>query len=203
MPSLQYKYPRIYDIGIRITHRPKVLKEFYKAVGSKVSVFDVAAGYGGMSRYISSENLYSGIDLNDISLRYAKKHGINIRKGNIFDQTAYTKSDVLILVDVVHHINPDKLSALFDLVFTNSQKRVVIMEPAFVNLQAKYGFLGKIIDKILMKLDDDGVNKIDNWYSESEYLALIKGRFGSKHGKDFSVTTKKINPYYLIIYTRK
>lgn len=203
MPGLQYRFPKIYDLGIRLIHRPKVLNEFKKLVGTNVSVFDVAAGFGRMSRYIDSSNSYQGIDLNPVSLRYAKEQGINIVKGDIFDPKAYIKSDVIILVDVVHHMDPSKLTELFDLVFAHARKKVVIMEPSFVNLQEKYGLVGKLMDWVLMKLDSDGINDISSWFTKEEYLDLMNHKFNSKLGSKFTVSIDHISPYNLVTYTKK
>lgn len=202
MASFQYRHPKIYDAGIRLTQRPKILKEFKRQVGKNNSVFDVAAGYGRMASYVDETNEYQGIDLNDISIIHARKLNLNVKKGNIFDKDSYKKCDVYILVDVVHHIEPDKLVNLFNLVFSSAKSKVVILEPSFVNLEAKYGFIGKYIDKILMKLDNDGINTITKWYTEEEYQELIDSRFSSKFGNDFSVRVQKINPYYIITYEK-
>jgi SAM-dependent methyltransferase len=202
MPSFQYSHPKLYDLAIRITQNKKILTEFNKQVGKNNSVFDIAAGYGRMSRYIDSSNSYSGIDLNEISLEYAEKHGYKVSKGNIFDPKAYTKNDVLILVDVVHHIKPEKLTELFDLVFLNAKKRVIILEPSFVNLEKKYGIVGKYIDKALMKLDNDGINTIEKWFTELEYEDLLTNKFNSKYGKDFDVKVQRITPYYIVTYRK-
>ncbi|MEX0877655.1 MAG: class I SAM-dependent methyltransferase [Candidatus Spechtbacterales bacterium] len=200
---LQYKYPWIYKILIPIIHRKSVLKIFSEEVGKNVSVFDVACGFGQMEKYIDSSNVYSGIDLNEEFIIYAQKRGRQVEKGNIFDPGAYKKSDTVVLVDVVHHIPEKKLKELFDLVYSNAKERVVVMEPAFLNLKSRYGVFGGIVDWVFKKLDSDGVNEIERWFNEEEYIALFENRFGSREGNQFKLRLKKIHPYFIATFYKK
>lgn len=199
---IQYKYPFVYKLFIPITHRKSVLSTFKNEVGKNVDIFDVAAGFGQMSKYIDVTNTYYGIDLNKKYVRYANKRGRCIVLGDIFDKKAYVGKDVFILVDVIHHLPPQKLSQLFDLVFEHAKKRVVILEPAFLNLGSKYGVFGSIMDWMFKKLDNDGVNKIEHWMSEKEYEKLFQKRFGSSRGDEFRVKVLKKYPYFVVTYSK-
>jgi cyclopropane fatty-acyl-phospholipid synthase-like methyltransferase len=201
--GIQYRHPLLYRALIPLIHRRSVIREFKKQVGKNVSVFDIAAGFGGMSKNIDQTNTYSGIDLNKTFVEYGRKKGKNIKFKSIFDPEAYSPNDVLILVDVIHHIPAAKLQQLFDLVFRHANKRVVILEPAFLNLQEKYGAAGTMIDWLMKKFDSDGVNEIQNWMNQEEYSQLFENRFGSVEGKDFTVNIQTIYPYYLVTYTKK
>jgi hypothetical protein len=200
--GIQYKYPWIYGLSIKIIHRGPVLKEFKKQVGEHVSVFDVAAGFGNMAHFIDDSNTYSGIDLNQTYVEYAQRHGLNVQIGDIFDGRAYRPHEVTMLVDVVHHMPEGTLKILFDNVFKNTRKRVVILEPAFLNLEERYGRVARPIDWALRKLDGDGVNTIERWYSEKEYLDLFETKFSSVQGRPFTVHVLKIYPYFIVTYTR-
>lgn len=200
---LQYKYPRLYQLLIPIIHRRAVLKEFSKEVGKNGAIFDVAAGFGQMARYIDSSNTYQGIDLNTKYVDFGCRQGRDLKVRDIFDRMAYPNSDVLILVDVIHHLPKERLSELFDLVYAHARRRVVILEPAFLNLGKRYGVFGALIDWVFKKLDDDGINKIEHWMSESEYQELLEKRFGSQRGKPFGLRVKKIYPYFIITFARK
>lgn len=200
--GLQYKYPWIYKAFIKITHTRPVLKEFNRQVGTHASVFDIAAGFGLVATHIDKSNSYTGIDLNDAYIKHAKQHGRNVRRGDILDAKQYAPHDVFTLVDIVHHLPHDKLTELFDLVFHHAKKRVVILEPAFVNLEDKYGKIARPIDWLFKKIDSDGVNTIERWLTEDEYTRLFQNKFSSAHGKPFEVRVKKIFPYYIVSYTR-
>jgi SAM-dependent methyltransferase len=202
-PGIQYRHPWIYSLFIPLIHRPSVVAAFRREVGKRNRVFDIAAGFGQMAKYIDPSNTYSGIDLNQTYIDHAKARGLEIRRGSIFDAKQYMPHDVSILVDVVHHMPHNKLPELFDLIFKHAGKRVVILEPSFVNFEKRLGRLGRPIDWMLKKLDSDGVNDIDHWLSEAEYTELFTSKFRSKHGDKFTLKIEQIHPYYLVTYTRK
>ena len=200
---IQYKSPQLYEFFISFLYSKKLLKQFTKEVDKNRTVFDVAAGYGRMSRFIDSSNSYYGIDLNKKFVEYGKKHGINLEIKNIFDSAAYKKSDVFIVVDIVHHLSTENLKKLFDLIFNHANQKVIVIEPAFVNFSVSYGLLGRLIDWFFGKIDDDGLNKITHWFSGDEYKNLFKSRFGSKYGSNFSVSYNRYGAHYLAVFIRK
>lgn len=201
--GIQYRHPSIYKLLVPIIHRKSVIATFKQEVGKNVSVQDIAAGFGCMAQYIDESNTYRGFDLNDRFVEYGQKLGLDIAKASIFDTGAYKMSDVSVLVDVVHHIPQDKLSKLFDLVFKHTTQRVIILEPAFLNLSKRYGKIAAPIDWLMRLLDSDGVNKIDRWLTEKEYMALFESRFGSIHGKGFRPVVKKVYPYYVVTFHKE
>ncbi len=201
--GLQYRFIWLYRLLVPIIHRKTVKNSFKKAVGKNVSVFEVACGFGQMADYLDSTTSYIGIDLNKKFVKYGQNRDRDLRLADIFDSTSYETSDVLTLVDIIHHMPENKLPDLFNIIFRFTKKRVVILEPAFVNLESRYGLFGKIIDWILKKLDSDGFNSIERWYSEAEYSELYNSRFGSKYADDYRLTVKKVWPYNLVIYSRK
>lgn len=198
----QYKHPRIYDFLISFIYPKELLDKFSAEVGKNNSVFDIAAGYGRMSNFIDPSNSYYGIDLNKIFIDHGRKSGLNLEVKNIFDETSYKKSDVFILVDVIHHLSRAKLQELFNLIFKYADKKVVVIEPAFVNLSSKYGTSGQIMDWFFRKMDDDGFNKINRWFTDEEYSELFDKKFDSQHGNDFSIRRQKVSNHYLVTFTR-
>lgn len=201
--GLQYKFIWLYRLLIPLIHRRSVKQDFYKAVGKNVSVFDVACGFGQTSHYLDASTRYSGIDLNKKFVQHAQKRGKDVKLANIFESSSYKHSDVITLVDIIHHMPESKLPALFNNIFRFAGKKVVILEPAFFDLKNRFGLFGGIIDWLFKKLDSDGFNTIERWYSEAEYKKMFDERFGSKHGSAFDVTVKKVWPYNLIVYSRK
>ncbi len=201
--GLQYKFIWVYRLLIPLIHRRSVKQSFSKAVGKHVSVFDVACGFGQTSHYLDVTTRYCGIDLNKKFVEYAQKKGKDVQPANIFERASYKHSDVITLVDIIHHMPEAKLPILFDNIFRFADKKVVILEPAFFDLKSRYGLFGGIIDWFFRKLDSDGFNTIERWYSAAEYKKMFDERFGSKHGDAFDVTVKKVWPYNLIVYTRR
>lgn len=196
----QYRHPRLYDFFIAWIYPPKLMKRVKELVGKDKSIFEVAAGYGRMADYIDSSSRYSGIDLNPFFLNYAKKKARNVTRGDMFNPASYYRSDVILLVDGVHHIEKDRLRVLFDLIFTHAQERVVVVEPAFVNFGSRYGAPGRILDKFLLWFDNDGFNRINRWFTDEEYSQLFQSRFGSALGKSFAVQHEKIANHHVVVF---
>ena len=200
---LQYRHPKIYDYLISFLYSDRLLKRFSETVGKHKKVFDVAAGYGRMSRFIDTSNSYYGIDLNRKFVEHGQTEGVNLEIKNIFDPQAYKESDIFVLVDIVHHLTPESLRQLFDLVFSHAKEKIIVIEPAFVNLSARHGFLGQLVDLFFKKIDDDGINKITRWFTEEEYIGLFKSKFGSALGHDFSLRYEKIDKHYFVVFVKQ
>ena len=199
----QYRHPRVYDFFSWFVYPKRLMSRFREEVGQNNSVFDVAAGYGRIVDFIDPTNSYSGIDLNEIFVRYGQKHGRNVVLGDILEKKSYKPSDIFILVDIVHHLSKEKLETLFDLVFEHAQKKVVILEPTFGRLGGRHGAFGKFADWFMKTMDYDGFNRITRWFTADEYTKLFDSRFGSAHGKYFSVRYEIIKNHYLITLTRR
>jgi SAM-dependent methyltransferase len=176
---------------------------FSKEIGKDQLVFDVAAGYGRIAHYIDPSNTYYGIDLNKIFVDYGTRQGVNLELKDIFDSASYKKANVFTLVDVVHHLSKEKLIALFDLIFQHTEKKVVIIEPAFVDMARKYGLIGRIVDWFFKTMDDDGFNTIHRWFSDQEYSDLFSTKFGSSYGVAFSLKIQIIANHYLVTFTHQ
>ena len=143
---IQYRYPKLYQLLVHKLLYPKELwGRLREEIGENASVFDVGAGYGYASRFLYPSNTYYGIDLNERFVRYGRKRGANLQVRDIFDPTAYTQSDVFLVIDVVHHFAIQKLEKLFDLIFRHTAKKVIVIDPAFVSIARRYGALGKIL----------------------------------------------------------
>lgn len=199
---IQYKFPTLYKHLIKLSHRKKLLEEFKKEVGKNNSVFDVAAGFGNMANFIDKSNSYYGIDINQNFIDYAAEKGIKVANKNIFKKSSYINSEVFVVVDVIHHLKNSELLELFDLIYSHANKKVIILEPCFLNLKSRHSMWGGVADKILMLLDNDGTNKIHSWPTQEEYQEMFKDRFGAKNGKNFTYNQKTIYPYWLVVYEK-
>lgn len=197
----QYRHPKLYDFLIRFLYTRKLLEKFREEVGREQEVFEVAAGYGRMAGIIDFSNQYYGIDLNEIFVRYGRGKGIHLELKDIFDPAAYRQSDVFVVVDILHHFSPEKLQKLFHLIFLHAKKKVIIMEPSFVNVAEKHGIIGRFLGWIFKIVDDDGFNKIEHWFTHEQYQELFQSRFGSQHGKNFQMKYQKIGGHYLVTFT--
>lgn len=197
---IQYRCPELYDFLISFIYPKKLLELFRQEVGKNKTVFEIAAGYGRMAKFIHSSNRYYGIDLNRNFVKFGRKKGLELEIKDIFDPQAYKKSDVYLVVDVVHHLPEKKLGRLFEMVFAHAKKKVIVIEPSFVNMESKYGVLGKLYDWFFKVIDYDGFNDISRWMTEKEYAALFQKRFGSAAGNSFSLRHQKIGNHHFAAF---
>ena len=199
---IQYRHPKIYDFLISFIYPKKLMGEICKEVGKNHSVLDVASGYGRMSKFIDSSNPYSGIDINKEFIRHGQSMGLDLKLADIFDSASYKQSDVILMIDVVHHLTSEKLKELFDIVFSYANKKVIVVEPAFTEIAPRYGLAGKVIGWFFRKMDDDGINKITHWFTRKEYEQMFKNHFNSEVGSKFLVSYRIVSNHHLVIFSR-
>jgi SAM-dependent methyltransferase len=173
MKSIFYKYPMLYDWGIRFLYFDglKILKSI---IGRKKSVFEPACGYGRMKKYMYSDCSYSGVDLNDTFIQYGKKKNRNISLGNALDPGSYQEADTVLVCDILHHLKVKDMYKLMELAIEFAREKVVIIEPIFVNIAAKNNFFSRAIGKLMARIDSDGFNDIERWLSKEEYVELFE-----------------------------
>lgn len=198
----QYRHPRVYDFAIRFFYPRALTEALIRVVGKGKTVLDIACGYGRVAGIIDPSNQYQGIDLNEYFVRYGQSLGRNLRVANIFDRKSYAPSDVVLLVDIVHHLEARTLPKLFDLVFANAREKVIVVEPAFVGVAKKYGLFGTALGLIFQYIDSDGFNRIIHWLTNEEYTLLFKDRFGSKNGDGFRYTHEIVGRHHLAVFER-
>ena len=187
MGSIMYSHPRVYEFFMRTMHGSG-LSERYRLIASEVgrskNVFEVGCGTGLPAGFLHDSCVYQGIDLNDSFVDYAKAKGLDVRHGNMFDESNYNGSDVILVCDVLHHITPNH-GKLIDLCKSKSGK-VIICEP-----YKKKGFVEDFMSKLRSnKLvhsifgDGDGINAFEDmveWNSlEYEDVHSMMREFGAK-----------------------
>ena len=198
----QYRHPRLYHILISLIYPPGLMAEVRRVVGEGQTVFEVAAGYGRLAAVIHPSNRYHGIDLNEIFVAYGRRHGRDLTVQDIFEPEAYRLSDVFLLVDIIHHLTMEQLRAVFGLVFAHADRKVVIVEPAFVGITRRYGVFGRLLDRAFKFVDDDGFNHIQGWMTNQEYSTLLRNRFGATAGHAFDLHHHTTYLHHVVTFTR-
>lgn len=187
MPSFMYKSPRIYDTFIRLLYFDglKILK---RLIGERRSVFEPACGYGRMKRYLDPSCSYSGIDLNKRFIDYARKKELDVQIGNIMDHSKYQQSDVILLADILHHLNIKDMLKLVSIAAGYAKEKIVIIEPVFVHIGSKKNWFSRMIAKFMQFCDDDGYNHIERWLSRDEYNQLFKNIKEQNNIREMKIT---------------
>lgn len=187
--SLMYRSPLIYNSAMRLLHGRSLERRYEfiaKETGSGRRVFDVGCGTGILADFLDESCRYSGIDLNDGFLDYAKnKKNLDVRKGDLLDENNYPDCDVIVVCDVLHHITP-RHSQLVGICRKKAGK-IIICEP----FNHTKGFRNKLANQLRSMRwyhtlfgDSDGVNGFKNmreWnlYGKDDVIEMLK-EYGSR-----------------------
>lgn len=176
MTSIFYKNPKLYNFFVYLIHgkflkeRGKIISEM---VGKNKKVFDVGCGSCEVSRYIDDSCSYRGIDLNPVFIKTAKKNGLRVEKGDVFDPENYSSCDIIIAMDMLHHIDSrkDKLISISE----RFAKKMIIVEQYWEPRRLKKESLLKsgLMKKLFELFSDfDGINDPDDMkvYTREELL---------------------------------
>lgn len=128
MKSLPYRFPHLYDIGIKILLGSILTLRYTKIaqeIGKNKEVLDLGCGTAQLCNYLDSCE-YTGWDLNDSFVKYCRKRGLNVYKRNIFEFSEYPESDYIVFCDILHHVTPKD-----ELLVKEAAKRakVIAVEP--------------------------------------------------------------------------
>jgi SAM-dependent methyltransferase len=157
MKSPLYWSGSFYSAGIMIMHGRCIQQRYrYIASLSGKSVLDVGCGTGALSDYLSKDDEYLGIDLNESFLKHAKKMGRNVMRQDALTFDRFSEFDVCVIMDLLHHINP-RHEEFLERVLKDIKKRVIICEP--FEMPGRH----PITRSIVRIMDDDGTNKPDDW----------------------------------------
>ena len=171
--AYMFRNPWLYSLSIRLLHFDG-FKKIKDIIGKEKNVFEPACGFGRLQRYLYDSCSYSGIDLNEIFINFGKKRGLDIRIGNVLEETNYIKSDIIILCDILHHLTKDKIQEVVSIATKFAKEKIVIMEPTFVGLASGKGFFSRLAAKVFARVDFDGINNIEHWFTRQDYQKLFK-----------------------------
>jgi SAM-dependent methyltransferase len=160
--SVFYRHPLLYELGIHFLYLNK-LKILKKIVGHGQSVFEPACGFGRMKKYLYPDCAYSGIDLNDKFISFGRKKNRDIQLGDILNEENYRRADIILLCDILHHLQMPEIHRLFQIA-GKFAKRIVIIEPTFVALAARKNSFSHLLGKLMTRVD---------WMSREEYNELF------------------------------
>lgn len=145
---------------LKIMHG-KNLKERYNFIADQIGendfVLDLGCGTGLLADHLKDKR-YRGIDVNNDFIRFAKSKGHDVVNSDIFEFDKYPSSvDVIVLVDMLHHITPQE-SELMKRLSEMDMKKIIVSEPIpTIQKENFYNWVAKLIYRIF---DDDGHNEM-------------------------------------------
>lgn len=159
--ALTYQFPAIYNGFVSILDRN--LKEKYRfiaeIIGKDKKVFELGCGTALLAEYLDKSCSYTGWDMNEKFVDYCRRKGLKVFKENIFDFEKYPESDVIVILDVLHHIVPQDKKLIQEA--KKRTKKLIVSEPSSgLACGETPSRLYKFYDKFFG--DNDGINDLEN-----------------------------------------
>ncbi len=170
--SLPFRFPIIYDIVIFFFNARREKKILQELVGKNKTVLDVGCGYGRYKDFIDPSCKYYGFDLNEIFVKYAQKRGCDVIVGDVLDPEVYKKSDVVMVIDLLHHLPTKNMTEVIELAVKNCCEKLIIIEPIFYIL--KNPILDRFLIKFTHAFENDGVSGVHPRYTRDEQIQLFQ-----------------------------
>jgi len=104
MKSIIYLHPRVYKVVMRILYG-KAYTRSYELIAKEakdMKILDLCCGDCKLAEYI---NDYKGIDFNNIFVKYAKKRGIDVTRGDIL-KDEIPKSECIVMTGSLYQFIP-------------------------------------------------------------------------------------------------
>jgi len=192
MASIFYKNSFLYDLMLKFVHGNHLKKRYSLIsglIGKKGKVFELGCGTSMIYPYLAKSVEYEGWDLNKKFIDDSMKKGLNVKLKSVFEYKSYPKADVVLIIDVLHHIFPRHEELIKKA--KKSAKKVIIVEP----FNSSDNFLDRIktskksfffpIVKLFNKLigDNDGINRPDvlfDWNYDKKSLESFFKKIGAK-----------------------
>lgn len=170
MLGLMYRHGCIYDLFMKMADlNDAIPKELVRRVEGK-SLLELGCGTARFSTFLPEGIKYAGMELNDRFIRYAqkKKRG-RIMKGDIL-KNPLPAADTVLLVDILHHVNPLH-TKLLERAKKCAGKKVLVC----ACFDRKETAVGKLNDRIGRYLDSDGINEErESWLTQQELIGFLK-----------------------------
>jgi hypothetical protein len=173
--SIFYRSPRMYKLMLWAVHG-KHLKERYGVIaeelGDAKSVLEPLCSPALLPKHLRPEVKYSGFDLNEKFVDYARSKGHPVLEGDALDQDSYREAaDGVALIDALHHIQPyEDQQRVVELAAGSALKRLVVCDPfadRYLDMVDKFPFLRKPAEWIFNWIETDGPN-------QSRYDSMIR-----------------------------
>jgi SAM-dependent methyltransferase len=188
MASPLYKFPFLYNLFLKLLYG-KQLKQKYELiselVGENKKVFELGCGSCLAKDYLKNSCSYTGWDLNPDFINYGRKKGLKVELKNIFDFKDYPESDVILIIDVLHHIVPNHEKLIREA--RKRSKKVIVAEGwDFYNISKSKGLKKRLYSFINNFVDDDGINGPDNIFKWNYNKKSLINFFKKNKAKEIS-----------------
>ena len=206
--SIFYRNPRLYSVYLRLCfpffNVRKRFKLISKEIGKNQRVLDIACGPGILFRCLDRSCTYNGFDLNEKFISHInKKHNFNLKTGSVIDEKLYSNADVIVAMDILHHIPRKQREKVIELCLKYANKKLIVCEPFVPPFFKKKSWFTRIAECLFESTESDGFNRVTlkQGYYEDELKKAMQDNFNAK--KKVKVTIKKdIAGHLIAIYEK-
>jgi 2-polyprenyl-3-methyl-5-hydroxy-6-metoxy-1,4-benzoquinol methylase len=209
--SYLYRWPNVYKLGLRLIPGKKY-DEMYKCIvdliKQDITVLVAACGPAILPYFLKdARTRYTGFDINESFVAYAKKRGLNAYRGNAFEDDSYQVSDVIIFCDVMHHFGIDNEKKALEKAVKFAKKKIVICEPQIDNYLSllPQWFPGRksLLEWWFNYIEKDGANQVSlHQFRSREELREVLMNGYDVIPKSYARDLKEIGENFIISYTR-
>ena len=169
------------------------------------TVFEPLCGPALLPKFLPKEVGYSGFDINDTFVRYARRKGYRVSHGDATQDEAYqgVNVDGAVLIDALHHIHPyEEQQKIVERTAKTARKRLVISDPfadCYLAISERFPSLLGISQKIFNWMESDGPNqsRYDNRACRDALEARMKDGYGVLKGVSHDM--QQVGPMDLIV----
>jgi len=180
--SIFYRFPLLYIWGIRLIHKSNFSKR-YQYISSFVKerelVLEPGCGPALLADFLPEGADYKGFDTNQDFVNHAIKKHPEVFLGNVLDSDNYCKAAVVVICDVLHHINPIDRKKLIRNCYRSAGEIFIICDPG-KNINNKPNILYPIWKRLTEWGEKDGTNnfKYEYFLTRDQLFDEIDHGFG-------------------------
>jgi len=130
--SIFYRFPSLYIWGLKWIHKSSFSKR-YQYLSSFVGEGDLAlepgCGPAILADFLPQGSSYKGFDTNQEFVNHANKRHPGVSLGDVLDLNDYCKAAVVVVCDVLHHINPADRKKFIQNCYHSADKIFIICDP--------------------------------------------------------------------------
>ena len=181
--SIFYKFPLLYIWGLKWIHKSNFSKR-YQYISSVVRegdlVLEPGCGPAILADFLPQGSYYKGFDANQDFVNHARKRypGV-VSLGDVLDFNNYCNATVVVVCDVLHHINPVDRKKFIQNCYRSAEDMLIICDPG-KKMNHTPNILYPIWKHLTEWSEKDGTNnfKYEHFLTRDQLLDQIDNGFG-------------------------
>lgn len=180
--SIIYRFPLLYIWGLKWIHKSNFSKR-YQYISSFVKkgdlVLEPGCGPAILANFLPQGAYYQGFDTNQHFVNYAKKRHSRVSLGDVLDPKSYFKAPVIVVCDVLHHIDPVDRKLFIQNCYSSADELFIICDPG-KKINHKPNILYPLWKRLSEWSEKDGTNnfKYEYFLTRDQLFNEIDNGFG-------------------------